>query len=429
MSSLLSDDVVLSVRNVSKKFCRNLKRSMYYGIKDLACSVMGVQQGMNGLRKDEFRALDEVTLELRRGEGLGLVGPNGSGKSTLLRLISGIFPPDHGEIAVRGRIGALIALGAGFHPHMTGHENIHLNGTILGMTQQEIRRKLDSIVDFADIPGFMDAPVSTYSSGMRARLGFAIAVSVDPDILLVDEVLAVGDIRFRSKCYRKLAELQGKGTTFLLVAHNPQVILTVCERACYLRGGQTILDGPTAEVLDAYERDQFSDQVGQVSGSLNLPARAETESHGIDLTSVAFTDRDGGLSDPIVMGEPATLRVGFVAHRRVKRLSLNLKFTGVAADAGLALFLSNFNDRQEFDVSPGNHVAHVVLPYVGLKPGGYNLRLVARDGGTSVVDVVERFQFRVDKSSGSGDTSLSPFYQPRQWLIQNSSRTSGGDCG
>ena len=173
----LGNAIVLRVENLCKKFCPTLKHSMYYGAIDTVRSMLGVAYATDQLRKNEFWALDDICFELRKGEALGIIGANGSGKSTLLRLITGIFPPDKGRIAFKGRIGALIAVGAGFHPYMTGRENIYLNGTILGMTRREIDAKLDAIIDFADIGDFLEAPISTYSSGMRVRLGFAIAVT------------------------------------------------------------------------------------------------------------------------------------------------------------------------------------------------------------------------------------------------------------
>ncbi|MBE9531297.1 MAG: ABC transporter ATP-binding protein, partial [Proteobacteria bacterium] len=194
-------EVVISIKNLSKKFCTHLKRSMAYGIIDLSKNLVGIKPNTEELRRDEFWALDNMNFELKRGEVLGLIGLNGCGKTTLLRLLTGIFPPDKGEITIKGRVGALIAVGAGFHPHMTGRENIYLNGTILGMSAKELDACFDDIIEFAEIGDFIEAPVSTYSSGMRVRLGFAIAIHINPDILLIDEVLAVGDLNFSIKCF------------------------------------------------------------------------------------------------------------------------------------------------------------------------------------------------------------------------------------
>ncbi|MEM7827068.1 MAG: ATP-binding cassette domain-containing protein [Candidatus Aenigmatarchaeota archaeon] len=181
-STLDQQETVLSVKNVSKKFCKNLKLNMFYGLVDLSKNLLGLKPNSTQLRKSEFWAVDDVSFDLKRGQILGLIGVNGSGKSTLLKLIAGIFPPDKGEIIVKGRIGSLISLGVGFHPHMSGRENIYLNGAILGMKFKEINSKIQSIIDFAELGDFIDAPVATYSSGMRVRLGFSIAIATKPDI-------------------------------------------------------------------------------------------------------------------------------------------------------------------------------------------------------------------------------------------------------
>lgn len=246
-------DTVLKVENLSKKFCRTLKRSMYYGMIDTARSMFGLPYDTSQLRKCEFWALENINFELRKGETLGIIGENGSGKSTLLRLITGIFPPDAGKISFRGRIGALIAVGAGFHPHMTGRENIYLNGTILGMTKKEIDAKYDEIVDFADIGEFLEAPVNTYSSGMRVRLGFAIAVHCEPDILLVDEVLSVGDLSFRNKSLRKMAELREKAKALIFISHNLEHVRNLCSKVIVMDKGRVVFEGETDEGIVFYE--------------------------------------------------------------------------------------------------------------------------------------------------------------------------------
>jgi lipopolysaccharide transport system ATP-binding protein len=190
-------DTLIKVEGLHKKFCQSLKRSMFYGTIDATKSMLGLPIKNADLRKKEFWALQDINFELKQGEKVGVLGANGSGKSTLLRLLNGVFPPDVGKITLNGRIGALIAVGAGFHPHMTGRENIYLNGTILGMTRKEIEKKFNEIVDFAEIGDFIDSPVATYSSGMTVRLGFSIAVHGKVEIMLVDEILAVGDLAFQ----------------------------------------------------------------------------------------------------------------------------------------------------------------------------------------------------------------------------------------
>ena len=220
----MHSDLAIVIEGVSKKFCRRLRRSLMYGLADTTRNMLGMRSASEQLRKAEFWALHDVSLSLRRGRALGLIGANGGGKSTLLKLINAIYWPDAGQISVRGRVGALIAVGAGFHPELTGAENIRVNGAILGMSRRDIELAYDDIVDFADISDFLDAPVKYYSSGMYVRLGFAVAAFSRPDIMLVDEVLAVGDSGFQAKCFGRMAKLRHEGTTFVVVSHNMHTI-------------------------------------------------------------------------------------------------------------------------------------------------------------------------------------------------------------
>lgn len=245
-------EVVVSVKNVSKKFCKHLKRSMAYGIVGLTKDLFGIKADSTGLRKEEFWAIDDVSFELRKGEVLGLIGLNGSGKTTLLRLLAGIFPPDKGEIMTKGKIGALIAVGAGFHPHMTGRENIYLNGSILGMSREELNSKFDDIVAFSELDEFLDAPVSTYSSGMRVKLGFSIAIHINPDILLIDEVLAVGDISFRAKCFNAIDKLL-KDTAVIYVSHAMPQVSRICTSIIVMDQGRVeYQSNSVSEGIDYY---------------------------------------------------------------------------------------------------------------------------------------------------------------------------------
>jgi ABC-type polysaccharide/polyol phosphate transport system ATPase subunit len=200
----------------------------------------------------EFWPLRHINFEIRRGETVGVLGSNGSGKSTLLRLIAGACYPTEGRISVRGRIAPLLALGAGFHPDMTGRECVEVNGTALGLSAHEIQDRMDAILHFADLIDFLDTPVRYYSSGMLARLGFAVAVHTDPDLLLVDEVLAVGDLAFQQKCIARIHEIQRSGTTILFVSHDPSTVRQLCDRVLWLRDGQLIRDGLPDPILAEY---------------------------------------------------------------------------------------------------------------------------------------------------------------------------------
>ncbi len=256
----MSDEVLVKCENVSKKFCRTLKRSLWYGVQDI-CSELNPSRGESDivgiehfpeLRKGEFWAVNDVSFELKRGECLGLIGHNGAGKSTLLKMLNGLIKPDHGRITMKGRIGALIELNAGFNPILTGRENVYIYGSILGFSKKEIDRKYDAIVDFAELSDFMEMPFKSYSSGMKVRLGFAVAVQMEPDVLIIDEVLAVGDMGFRAKCYNTIYNLI-KNSAVILVSHAMPHIDRTCTCALLMKNGQKkIFSKNTAKVIDEY---------------------------------------------------------------------------------------------------------------------------------------------------------------------------------
>jgi lipopolysaccharide transport system ATP-binding protein len=247
------NDYRLRVRQVRKKFCRNLGRSMMYGMMDIARDALGLRTRGDNLRPMEFWAVDDVSFDLRPGEVLGIIGANGAGKSTLLKMISGIIPPDGGRIEVRGRLSALIEIGAGFHPLLTGRENIYVNGAILGMSRREVDQKFEAIVEFSGLREFLDTPVKFYSSGMYVRLGFAIAAHLDPDILIVDEVLAVGDAAFQRKCIEHLNGLRENGVPFIVVSHNMQTISALATQCLMLESGKVVAVGSPTEVVPEYD--------------------------------------------------------------------------------------------------------------------------------------------------------------------------------
>jgi lipopolysaccharide transport system ATP-binding protein len=221
-------ETLIKVEGISKKFCRNLKTSLWYGLQDLGNEVLGNRHGGNGvLRKDEFWSVRDVSFELKRGECLGLIGPNGAGKSTLLKMLNGLIKPDEGRIEMHGRVGALIELGAGFNPILTGRENIYINGSVLGLTKEEIDQKFDGIVEFSGLGEFIDTPVQNYSSGMKVRLGFAVVAQIEPDVLIIDEVLAVGDIGFILKCLNWIDNVIER-TAIIFVSHSMPMVSRIC---------------------------------------------------------------------------------------------------------------------------------------------------------------------------------------------------------
>ena len=240
------------VRDVTKTFTMRYHRT----IKQMTVAMLRKQA-----ISDDFLALDDISFTVQQGEAIGLMGLNGSGKSTLLKIINGVMKPDGGSVLTRGRIAGLIATGAGFHPQLTGRENVYLNAAILGMSEAETNRKFDQIVEFADIGRFLDTPVGHYSSGMFSRLGFAVAVHTDSDIFLVDEVLAVGDKPFKRKCIARMEEIKAEGRTLFYVSHSAPSVKRMCERVLVLEKGVLGYDGPTKEGIRYLKYDNDPDDV------------------------------------------------------------------------------------------------------------------------------------------------------------------------
>jgi ABC-type polysaccharide/polyol phosphate transport system ATPase subunit len=259
-------DSIITVENLSKRYLvghQSVQREHYTALRDViargireftrkVADMARGQQVIQGDEVEEFWALKDVSFEVKRGEVLGIIGHNGAGKSTLLKILSRITEPTEGRVVLRGRVASLLEVGTGFHPELTGRENIYLNGAILGMTQREIRKKFDEIVAFAEVDRFLDTPVKRYSSGMYVRLAFAVAAHLEPEILVVDEVLAVGDADFQKKCLGKMSEVAGGGRTVLFVSHNMAGIQALCSRSICLSAGKLFCDGETTEVIASY---------------------------------------------------------------------------------------------------------------------------------------------------------------------------------
>jgi lipopolysaccharide transport system ATP-binding protein len=298
----MADDVLVRVERVSKKFCRDLKKSLRYGLADAAADLFG-GGGAGTLRDEEFWAVDDVSFELKRGDCLGLIGHNGAGKTTLLKMLNGLIRPDRGRIEIRGRVGALISLGAGFNPILTGRENVFINGSVLGLSKREIQEKLGTIIEFAEIGDFIDSPVQSYSSGMQVRLGFAVATALQPDVLLLDEVLAVGDVGFRAKCYERLAAIRERAG-LLLVSHDTDQVARVCSHVLVLDHGCTrYLGDDVGRGIRLYQ---------ELSARQNRPVAQEHTSADAS-ASVSWTARSvapGGLltfSISICLAEPVAV--------------------------------------------------------------------------------------------------------------------------
>ncbi len=302
---------VIRFENVSKKFSLHHERARSF--QELVVGLF--RRGDE--RHEEFWALRDVSFAVEQGETVGLIGPNGAGKSTALKLISRIIEPTSGRIEVEGRVGALLELGAGFHPDLTGRENIYLNGSILGLSRAQIRHEMDAIVAFAELERFIDVPVKHYSSGMYVRLGFSVAVHTEPEVLLVDEVLAVGDASFQRKCLERIDHMRSAGVTVLLVSHSPENVRATCSRAIWLDDGRLIDDGSTESVVARYLTHSWDAEEGK------LKPRTESNrrwgSGEVQITHVRLLDGAGRERQHFETGEPLTVEMSYHAAKRVER--------------------------------------------------------------------------------------------------------------
>ncbi|QMS90671.1 ABC transporter ATP-binding protein [Nostoc edaphicum CCNP1411] len=414
------DDVIISVNNVSKKFCRNLKQSYLYGLKDIGAELVGKPRYSSKLRKGEFWALDNVSIEVKRGESIGLIGVNGSGKTTLLKIISGLIKPDNGYVKVKGRLAALIALGAGFNPVLSGRENVYINMSIFGLTRKEIDLRFQEVLDFAEIWDAIDAPVRTYSSGMKARLGFASAIYTNPDILLIDEVLAVGDFKFRTKCYRKLSELRKSGVSFVLVSHSAGAITSNCDSAAYLAKGKLVMNGNANLVVQKYEEDLCINQIS--NAKVLTPGEVLFSSNSVSSTlkikALSFQNSKGKVLDTLVSGKPAYLNIIFEAYEEIEDASINLIIRDFADKERCNLFIQSADDIGFVNISTGEHSFKLMMPYCCLLTGLYSMKINITANGSyyTILDIIESFKFKVKANQS---ISQSSFYQPRKWEIDH----------
>ncbi len=382
------DDVLVRVEGVSKKFCRNLKKSLWYGLKDLGGELLGRNGGRDELRPDEFWAVKDVSFELKRGECLGLIGRNGAGKTTLLRMLNGLIKPDQGRIEMRGRVGALIALGAGFNPILTGRENIYVNAAVLGLSKKETDEKFDEIVDFAELGEFIDAPVQSYSSGMQVRLGFAVAaVLVQPDVLLLDEVLAVGDIGFTIKCLNMVRRLTQRSAV-VFVYHNMQYVSAFCSRVMVMNWGGVYIDAQEpAEGIDRYY-SLMSTQSVQISGT------GEASIHRFELHCMedAFDQ-----SDPIIKhGASAQINLEIHQQRTGAEVSIHLYIMDESMSPIICMPVS-MNTGELVRFSEKNIQLELPLNSIDLATGKYSFVVSVNDADTreSLVRVQGLKPFRI----------------------------------
>jgi len=303
---------------------------------------------------------------VERGEALGIIGQNGAGKSTILKLLYNITTPSAGEIRINGRLSALIEVASGFHPELTGRENIYLNGSLLGMKRREITAKLDSIVDFAGVSAFIDTPVKRYSSGMYLRLGFAIAAHLDPDVLLLDEVLAVGDADFQARCIARINQLKHGGTTIVFVSHNLGAVESLCDRVFLLRQGEVYKSGPARQVISDYER-----LLTEMPASAPAHLTTVSESQEAEIVSVALLNSEGRKTTMFPAGDPIKVAVEYLAHVPLEDVAVEVYFYSVFGN--LHCHFSTNTDGARLDLEPGRGVIEFFCPEIGLEVAAFNV--------------------------------------------------------
>lgn len=381
-------DTVIRVENLSKKYIlgqqkeggssyKSLRESMSDGAKSLGKKVLkpGSKKDLNP-SDQEFWALKDVSFEIKQGDRVGFIGRNGAGKSTLLKVLSRITEPTSGSIRIKGRVASLLEVGTGFHPELTGRENIFLNGAILGMSKVDITRKFDEIVAFAEVEKFLDTPVKRYSSGMYVRLAFAVAAHLEPEILIVDEVLAVGDAQFQKKCLGKMEDVGKEGRTVLFVSHNMATVTTLCQRGIWLIGGQVHMEGDAEQVTSKFLTYGAEHSGDVIINSSNKPNQR------FCFNRVSLLNSERNISSTFDIREPIKIRLEYSARQTFKDLEISLR---VYNSSGIPIFTTNRSSSTSLEILNGNHISEIEIPYQFLVPGTYSIDIAAHVPNIEVI--------------------------------------------
>lgn len=405
---------IIQVEGLGKKYLvghQAAERERYSTLRDVvARNVRGLwrktrdlargRQIVTGDTVEEFWALKDVSFDVQPGEVVGIIGRNGAGKSTLLKILSRITEPTEGRVTLRGRVASLLEVGTGFHPELTGRENIYLNGAILGMTRAEIRRKFDEIVAFAEVEKFLDTPVKRYSSGMYVRLAFAVAAHLEPEILIVDEVLAVGDAEFQKKCLGKMGEIGRSGRTVLFVSHNMSVVTRLCSRGVLLESGRFGVDGPPATVVDHYHRHGGAPSS---SRTWSDPERAPGN-HVARLRAVAVTGPSEGKRSTFRTTDELVVEV---LYDKLQRGTAPVVSLHVVASDGTTILVTNDWANAGWHAArpdPGTVSARCTIPAYFLNEGEYSLAVALCSYNPNIVHVFQTEAVRIDVSDGPEDS-------------------------
>lgn len=344
----------------------------YTKYEDTPTLVYGLLHALKRGRRGKLWAVQDLDLSLEPGEAVGVIGRNGSGKSTLLQMMCGVTGPTAGRVRVGGRIAPLISVGVGFHPELTGRENIYVNGTILGLTRQQIAQRLDEIIAFSEIEAFIDTPVKFYSSGMFVRLGFSVAAHVDPDVLLLDEVLAVGDISFQMKCYRHLAALRDTGCTVVMVSHHLAALEQHCTRGVVLSDSRMVFDGAIGDAVGAY-----FERLGEEPRNGPLSDGPSMDPDALEVLSVRTLDSLGHPASRFATGASIAVEVQVRALRAITAPFIGV---GILSDAGAVLYRENNMLAPYPSLMPGESATYVARLHAHLTTGAYNVECVVGRG-------------------------------------------------
>ncbi|MGA7792980.1 MAG: ABC transporter ATP-binding protein [Candidatus Acidiferrales bacterium] len=422
----MAEDVVIRSEGLGKKYLighesshesyRTLRDAVVRNVQRLGRTAKDMLHGRPMVAGDELEelwALKGVTFEIRRGEVTGVIGANGAGKSTLLKILSRITEPSAGRVTIEGRVASLLEVGTGFHPELTGRENIFLNGAILGMTKREIKAKFDEIVAFAEVEKFLDTPVKRYSSGMYVRLAFAVAAHLEPEILIVDEVLAVGDAQFQSKCLGKMQDVSQDGRTVLIVSHNMTMIRSLCSRAIVLFAGSIASDGTVNDGIQQYLSNRDTAAAG-----LLLEDRTDRHGDGRLRFTDAYVIGNSGVKNVLYMGETAQIVVTFSTTETVKKCDLSIHLENVWTDT--ILRLATRETAAPFNDLSGRGAITCTIPKLQLLPGKYYVLVAASiPPAYEYLDYVSHaavFEVLEDDVYGSGKIpDCGAFYTECEW--------------
>lgn len=398
---------IIDIENIGKRYRLGANKEPYLSLRDeIAKRVSRLSIKKRALTEPNrnFWALKDVSFSVREGEAIGIIGRNGAGKSTLLKILSQITPPTEGKITMRGRVASLLEVGTGFHPELTGRENIYLNGTILGMSRKEVKRRFDEIVAFAEVEKFLDTPVKRYSSGMYVRLAFAVAAHLEPEILVVDEVLAVGDANFQEKCLGKMGEVAKGGRTVIFVSHNMSAITQLCDRAILLNGGSKVMDAESSTVISAY--------LGTTGLKRNYVRNKNEKNTQAFITSACIVNPEDGR---INYNDGIEIDAKCIASDEIK-----VSFEVIIRDKAFRpiIFLpSGLRFGKEFKLLPGiEEKLSCRIPNLPLAEGSYSVDLILGLDGRIALDLQEgALKFEVISSDPCG--IKKPFIQANQGCI------------